>query len=90
MGQIYMSEPVTRSESKIQELIEHFLEQVREKVYVHYAQSYTGDPDHHPGIFVCLVSCSDDMARRLKGRIEEIIPQEFADDGYSVNKPKIH
>ena len=85
-----MSEPGTGSESKIQQLIEHFLDQVREKVYVHYAQSYTSNPDRHPGIFVCLVSCSDDMARRLKGRIDEIIQEEFAEDGYSVNNPKIH
>jgi hypothetical protein len=85
-----MSEPGTGSESKIQELIEHFLEQVREKMYVHYAQSYTGNADHHPGIFVCLVSCSDDMARRLKTRIDEIIQEEFAEEGYSVNKPQIH
>jgi len=85
-----MSEPGTGSESKIQQLIEHFLDQVREKVYLHYAQSYTGNPDDHPGIFVCLVSCSDDMARRLKPRIDEIISEEFAEDGYFVDKHRIH
>ena len=81
-----MGEPEV--ESKIRELAELFLAKVQDNSYVRMALSHTGDPAR-PGVFVCFVSCSDEMALRLKERMEEIVPSEFADAGYEQQKQMI-